>query len=67
MKDRFFFVLHWVAFLYLVPIGFMILMNAPGRDADFWFNVWWLSYPSFLILDYIINGKLIWFPWLRDK
>ena len=67
MKDRFFFVLHWVAFLYLVPIGFMILMNAPGRDADFWFNVWWLSYPSFLILDYIINGKLIWFPWFRDK
>jgi hypothetical protein len=67
MKDRFFFVLHCVAFFYLVPIGLMVSMNANPLDEDFWFNVWLLSYPSFLILDYIVNGKLIWFPWLRDK
>ena len=67
MKDRFFFVLHCVAFFYLVPIGLMVSMNANPLDEDFWFIVWLLSYPSFLILDYIVNGKLIWFPWLRDK
>tara|TARA_Y100000385_G_C12754509_1_gene492426 strand:+ start:434 stop:610 length:177 start_codon:yes stop_codon:yes gene_type:complete len=58
MKERLFFVLHWIAF---ICFFFLSIFVFDGTWALL------LPLPFFMVLDYIINGKLHWLPWLRDK
>ncbi|URQ68687.1 hypothetical protein M9C81_02655 [SAR86 cluster bacterium] len=68
MRERFFKVLHYYAVIHFLVIGWIIsLVMTPYDFPTIWDLQWLLSYPAFLVIDYVVNGRVTYLPYDRDK